>query len=341
MKRTKPGILLFIMAAAVTAVSCARLQEGGTALPEIPVSWQVVQTRAASPYPEDSTFISYAWFSLPDGETWSDGSNEPRLYIDRAVISHHPDGWHAGSHFFWPPEGTLSFFSYAPSDMPLAEADGDSGVRVTQDGVHLDNWNVLDGSGRPRNIDFLVADPVVDITAADAAGGVPTLFRHTMTRIRVNILDDMSEDSEIEIRSITLNDIYCTGSYASGLWGSTSTHSNLRNVSLTLPAGTIGSGLITDYVIMLPQNLLAVSDNANGDSDNRPAPSLTIEYNKPDASEVQKTTVEFADWPGSSYWTAGHDITYTITFGESDIPIGFDAGVEPWTGVGGMTVSGQ
>ena len=341
MKRTKPGILLFIMAAAVTAVSCARLQEGGTALPEIPVSWQVVQTRAASPYPEDSTFISYAWFSLPDGETWSDGSNEPRLYIDRAVISHHPDGWHAGSHFFWPPEGTLSFFSYAPSDMPLAEADGDSGVRVTQDGVHLDNWNVLDGSGRPRNIDFLVADPVVDITAADAAGGVPTLFRHTMTRIRVNILDDMSEDSEIEIRSITLNDIYCTGSYASGLWGSTSTHSNLRNVSLTLPAGTIGSGLITDYVIMLPQNLLAVSDNANGDSDNRPAPSLTIEYNKPDASEVQKTTVEFADWPGSSDWAAGHDITYAITFGKGDIPIDFDAGVEPWTGVGGITVSRQ
>ena len=336
-----PRIPFFIMAAAVAAVSCARLQEGGPELPGIPVSWQVVQTRAASPYPEDETFISHAWYRLPEGGEWDGGGSEAKIYIDGAEISHHSDGWHAGSPFFWPPEGTLSFFSYAPADMPLAEDNGGSGVRVTQDGVHLDNWNVLDDSGRPRNVDFLVADPVMDITAADAAGGVPTLFRHTMTRIRVNILDDMSEDSEIEIRSITLNDIYCTGSYASGLWGSTSTHSNLRNVSLTLPAGTIGSGLITDYVIMLPQNLLAVSDNANGDSDNRPAPSLTIEYNKPDASEVQKTTVEFADWPGSSYWTAGHDITYTITFGESDIPIGFDAGVEPWTGVGGMTVSGQ
>ncbi len=340
MKRTKPGILLFIMAAAVTAVSCARLQEGGTALPEIPVSWQVVQTRAASPYPEDSTFISHAWYRLPDGEEWDEGGSDAKIYIDGAEILHHSDGWHAGSPFFWPPEGTLSFFSYAPSDMPLAEANGGSGVRVTQDGVHLDNWNVLDGSGRPRNIDFLVADPVENITAADAAGGVPTLFRHTMTRIRVNIHDDQTDDSRIEIKGITLNDIYCTGSYASGLWGSTSKHSNLRNISLTPPADTIGSGLITDYVIMLPQNLLAVSGNENGED--RPAPSLTIEYNDPDAPEDKETTVAFADWPGStSYWTAGHDITYTITFGEGDIPIGFNAGVEPWTGVGGMTVSGQ
>lgn len=334
-----PRIPFFIMAAAVAAVSCARLQEGGPELPGIPVSWQVVQTRAASPYPEDETFISHAWYRLPEGGEWDGGGSEAKIYIDGAEILHHSDGWHAGSPFFWPPEGTLSFFSYAPSDMPLAEDNEGSGVRVTQDGVHLDNWNVLDDSGRPRNVDFLVADPVMDITAADAAGGVPTLFRHTMARIRVNILDDMSEDSEIEIRSITLNDIYCTGSYASGLWGSTSTHSNLRNVSLTLPASTIGSGLRTDYVIMLPQNLLAVSDNANGE--NRSAPSLTIEYNKPDAPKVQETTVEFADWPGSSYWTAGHDITYTITFGKGDIPIDFDAGVDPWTGSGGITVSGQ
>lgn len=340
MKRTKPGILLFIMAAAVTAVSCARLQEGGTALPEIPVSWQVVQTRAASPYPEDSTFISYAWFSLPDGETWSDDSNEPRLYIDGAVISHHPDGWHADSHFFWPPEGTLSFFSYAPSDMPLAKGDGGSGVRVTQDGVHLDNWNVLDGSGTPRNIDFLVADPVENITAADAAGGVPTLFRHTMTRIRVNIHDDQTDYSRIKIKGITLNNIYCTGSYASNSWGPTSTRSNLRNISLTMPADTIGSGLITDYVIMLPQNLLAVSDNENGED--RPAPSLTIEYYDPDAPEDKETTVEFADWPGStSYWTAGHDITYTVTFGSSTDPIDFGAEVGGWTDSDGVTVSGK
>ena len=334
-----PRIPFFIMAAAVAAVSCARLQEGGPELPGIPVSWQVVQTRAASPYPEDETFISHAWYRLPEGGEGDGGGSEAKIYIDGAEISHHSDGWHAGSPFFWPPEGTLSFFSYAPADMPLAEDNGGSGVRVTQDGVHLDNWNVLDDSGRPRNVDFLVADPVMDITAADAAGGVPTLFRHTMTRIRVNIHDDQTDDSQIEIKGITLNYIYCTGSYASGLWGSTSTHSNLRNVSLTLPASTIGSGLITDYVIMLPQNLLAVSDNENGD--NRPAPSLTIEYNNPASPGDKETTVEFADWPGSSYWTAGHDITYTITFGKGDIPIDFDAGVDPWTGSGGITVSGQ
>ena len=138
------------MASVMLAVSCVRVQEGMSSLPALPISWRTVETKAASPFPEDRTFISYAWFSLPDGETWSDGSNEPRLYIDGAEISYHDaDGWHAGSPFFWPLEGTLSFFSYAPSDMPESDRGG-SGVSVTKDGVRLDNWNVLDDDGHGR-----------------------------------------------------------------------------------------------------------------------------------------------------------------------------------------------
>lgn len=328
------------MASVMLAVSCVRVQEGMSSLPALPISWRTVETKAASPFPEDQTFISYAWFSLPDGETWSDGSNEPRLYIDGAKISYYDaDGWHAGSPFFWPLEGTLSFFSYAPSDMPLAEADGGSGVSVTKDGVRLDNWNVLDGDDKPKNIDFMVADPAKDLTATGAAGGVPTLFRHTMTRVRVNIIDDGSSESEIKITSITLNDIYCTGSYAAGSWGSTSARSNLKDISLPLPATTIGAGLRTDYVIMLPQNLLAVSDNEH-DVD-REAPSMTIIYSNPADPGTTTANIKFADWLGSSYWTAGHDITYTVTFGSSTDPIDFGAEVGDWTDIDGVTVSGK
>lgn len=329
------------MASVMLAVSCVRVQEGMSSLPALPISWRTVETKAASPFPEDRTFISYAWFSLPDGETWSDGSNEPRLYIDGAEISYHDaDGWHAGSPFFWPLEGTLSFFSYAPSDMPLAEADGGSGVSVTKDGVRLDNWNVLDGDDKPKNIDFMVADPAKDLTATGAAGGVPTLFRHTMTRVRVNIIDDGSSESEIGITSITLNDIYCTGSYAAGSWGSTSARSNLKDISLPLPAKTtIGAGLRTDYVIMLPQNLLAVSDNEH-DVD-REAPSMTIIYSNPADPGTTTANIKFADWLGSSYWTAGHDITYTVTFGSSTDPIDFGAEVGDWTDIEAVTDSRQ
>lgn len=328
------------MASVMLAVSCVRVQEGMSSLPALPISWRTVETKAASPFPEDRTFISYAWFSLPDGETWSDGSNEPRLYIDGAEILYHDaDGWHAGSPFFWPLEGTLSFFSYAPFDMPESDGGG-SGVSVTKDGVRLDNWNVLDDDGKPKNIDFMVADPAKDLTATGAAGGVPTLFRHTMTRVRVNIIDDGSSESEIEITSITLNDIYCTGSYAAGSWGSTSARSNLNDISLPLPAiTTIGAGLRTDYVIMLPQNLLAVSDNEH--DEDREAPSMTIIYSNPADPGTTTANIKFADWLGSSYWTAGHDITYTVTFGSSTDPIDFGAEVGDWTDIEAVTVSGQ
>lgn len=340
MDRIKFRIPLCAMAVVMLAVSCVRLQEDMSSLPALPISWRTVETKAASPFPQDRTFISYAWLSLPDGETWSDGSNEPHLYIDGAEISYHDaDGWHADSPFFWPPEGTLSFFSYAPSDMPEAVVGG-SGVSVTQDGVKLDDWDVLYDDGSPKNIDFMVADPAKDLTAKGAAGGVPTLFRHTMTRVRVNIIDDGSSESEIVIGSITLNGIYCTGSYAAGSWGLTSTRSNLRDISLPLPATTtIGAGLRTDYVIMLPQNLLAVSDNVHGE--NRPAPSMTITYSNPSDPGITTANIEFERWLGSSYWTSGHDITYTVTFGTSTDPIGFDATVGDWTDIGGVTVSGQ
>lgn len=340
MDRIKFTIPLCAIAAAMAAASCTSLQEDSAASPELPISWRAVQTKAASAFPEDRTFISYAWFSLPAGEEWDDGTSGDRLYIDGAKISHHDDGWHAGSPFFWPPEGTLSFHSYAPSDMPRKEGNSGSGVSVTQDGVRIDNWNVLDDSGKPKNIDFLVAEPAVNLTATGAAGGVPTLFRHTMTRVRVNIIDDESAESEIEIKSITLNNIYCTGSYADGSWGPTSTRSDLQNISLPLPETTaIGAGLRTGYVIMLPQNLLAVTDNVLGED--RPAPSMTINYSYPDDPDTGTANIEFARWLGSSYWAAGHDITYTITFGTSDDPIGFDAGVGAWEDIDGMTISGQ
>ena len=285
--------------AALLAASCTKVVEDVRTVPEIPISWQAVQTKAVVPYPVGSSFVSYAWFRLPEGEEWEEGGNDPELYIDKAVISHHDDGWHAGSDFIWPPEGTLSFYSYAPADMP--------GITVSADGISLSRWSVFDENGNLRNIDFMEADPALNLTAANSGGGVPTLFRHKLTRV--------------------------------SSWGSTSTRSGLMDI--TIPEkGKIGEdGWGTAPVIMLPQNLTAVSDNKYGD--NRPEPTLTIVYHDPsdpNHEEESTATIRFNADMGSAFWEAGHDITYTVTFGDSNIPIGFDASVEPWTA--GMTEGG-
>lgn len=317
--------------AALLAASCTKVVEEVRTVPEIPISWQAVQTKAVVPYPVGSSFVSYAWFRLPEGEEWEEGGNDPELYIDKAVISHHDDGWHAGSDFIWPPEGTLSFYSYAPADMP--------GITVSADGISLSRWSVFDENGNLRNIDFMEADPALNLTAANSGGGVPTLFRHKLTRVRVQIYAEGDTAPEIEIRSITLTNIYCTGDYSGTSWGSTSTRSELKDI--TIPEkGKIGEdGWGTAPVIMLPQNLTAVSDNKYGD--NRPEPTLTIVYHDPsdpNHEEESTATIRFNADMGSAFWEAGHDITYTVTFGDSNIPIGFDASVEPWTA--GMTEGG-
>lgn len=344
--RLDPVISLMAFAT-VLAVSCVKTQM----LPDGARDRQAITfTTAVGPqgtkaviegngFPKEHSFATLAWW-LEEGNWDSDRSNA-QLYIPLGtVVSYDEDlkCWTTGTPYYWPSRGSLTFFSFYPHDMPESDGGG-SGVSVTKDGVQLDNWNVLDDDGKPKNIDFMVADPAKDLTATGAAGGVPTLFRHTMTRVRVNIIDDGSSESEIEITSITLNDIYCTGSYAAGSWGSTSERSNLNDISLPLPATTIGAGLRTDYVIMLPQNLLAVSDNEH--DEDREAPSMTIIYSNPADPGTTTANIKFADWLGSSYWTAGHDITYTVTFGSSTDPIDFGAEVGDWTDIEAVTVSGQ
>ena len=146
--------------AALLAASCTKVVEEVRTVPEIPISWQAVQTKAVVPYPVGSSFVSYAWFRLPEGEEWEEGGNDPELYIDKAVISHHDDGWYAGSDFIWPPEGTLSFYSYAPADMP--------GITVSADGISL--INTLLG----MRIDLKTKKPVIANTMGGFSG--PGIF---------------------------------------------------------------------------------------------------------------------------------------------------------------------
>lgn len=170
------------------------------------------KTKAHTEFDKSFRFKSYAYY-LPSGETWASHTTTPSLYIDGAVISNtNPTGndgvWKAADKtYYWPKNGSLTFFAYSLSKKNLDLAGGDSwlGCDVST-GIH----GAIDLKANP-NTDFLVADIAEDKTSnvkTYITNGVPTLFKHRLSSVvfAIKTVADYP-DKKFQLTSITLHNL--------------------------------------------------------------------------------------------------------------------------------------
>ena len=331
------NIICILAALALVASACAKVvpDEPGT---RSIIGFNTVCTKAVtSKYPTTVPFRSTA-FSYSG--TWDANKSSATQYIDEELVKYNStysywityDG-DTEKAYSWPGGTTkLTFFSYSPETLKGT-------VSVTTDGVSISSWDVKTNTG-----DILVADIAQDKTKNESLAGytgVPTLFKHKLSRIvfEFGIADDASDDTKIRLTSIVLKDVcfsgsYSRGGYADDKWTPSAPESSSWSWSLFAGDLELSKSLSTDKEFnMIPQSLLATGTTH---------PELVIGYElRTDGSswESKTATCYFDENLRQESWEKGKKYTYTIYIGVGQYPIDFDASVAIWSELGGVDVS--
>ncbi len=324
------------------------------------ITFQTIETKAASGFSESNKFYSYAFF-LEKGtgttaKNWADNHGESKAYIANSLIEYNSTdkAWkNASTKYYWPKEGSLTFFAWTDNTASPA-VDPNSAVSCAHDtGIKFTDYDI--SSTTNKNKDLLVADMVKDQsentvsytgTSGEWTKGVPTVFKHILSNLVFNVKTDYATSNDVyssvdfNLKSIDLKNVYTKGTYTQGSptasatpWGTYSESETLKifNGSLAVTKATDTPTAITsDYSIVLPQTFAAVTTiDAN-------TPVITIVYDivtnyTGTAVTETITTTKSLNEIYSGSWEPGKKYTLTLILGLNEIL--WDPDVTDWTDV--------
>ncbi len=205
---------IYIAAAALAVAACAQNEVTEvTPSEETPIFFETAPiTKAYTKFDQNYVFQSAAWYLEPatPAKTWEKNFAEGVNYIPASQVSYMTSVWRTGKNYYWPKNGgTLSFYSWSLNKENLNFTNTATTVTIDKEkGVVVNNYDVT----IEKNTDFIVAVPAVDKKANEHlyfTDGVPTLFRHKLSKMSVTAktADDYSEDKTITIKEIKVTDV--------------------------------------------------------------------------------------------------------------------------------------
>ena len=312
---------------------------------------------------KDKVFASWAYY-LPEGKTWDanyavyksksvdqnwkpeedEDYTVPQEYISGAEIAYREKTkgstekvWKAEKTYYWPKNGTLTFFAYSLYKDNLTLAAGTGFTCAPGAGItgHIDlNEN--------HNTDFLVADIAQDMKSNDNVhftNGVPTLFKHRLSSVAFAIKTGADyTNKQFKLTNITFHNLSHYGTY-----GQLPTESFKPSQTKYDPVFTSASqDMTTDFVgvtrvdkyIFIPQTF---ADNATIEV----VYTITTKVlNSDDVVETVKKTINLKDLFPKTYdtvdhtkvisegWEMGKKYTINLTFTLDEIL--WDPAVQDW-----------
>lgn len=210
---------IFCIAAACAALASCVKNEVRVNAPDKEITFQTVSTKAGVAFNEANHFFSYAYF-LEQNKTWDDNHATAQLYIDNAEISYQngPNGnyWAADNTYYWPKQGSLTFFAWTDDTAAPSIAGADAKVSCAHDtGIKIEKYSVKDNP----NKDILVAEIAKNKTANETntgtwAKGVPTVFRHALAKVEFKVNKKTNYPNvTFKVKSITLNGVSTRGTF--------------------------------------------------------------------------------------------------------------------------------
>lgn len=211
---------LIVLLSAVAALAACSKNEVVPAVSgeNVEISYKVAPRTKADPQAFDTKNVFASWaYYLPSGKwdaNW-EVRKDAKPYIGEehvgSTISYKDGVWKdQNTSYYWPKEGKLTFFAYSLNSKSLTDQDGNHTYfhcLNTEDAYGISGSLNLDTH---PNTDFLVADISSDKTANETSyynvNGVPTLFKHRLSRIKfaVKKKDDYA-NATITLNSITFN----------------------------------------------------------------------------------------------------------------------------------------
>lgn len=231
---------------------------------------------------DDPSFGTYAYYNAGASTFPTDAED----YIPESEVSYVNPNWTTSTPYYWPKNGSLTFFSFSP--WTINEKVSCS----TGNGIVITDWDVNDN----QTVDVMVADVKKGQIANSSNGGyngVPTIFRHKLSQI-VNITFKTDKpynaadgvagspyiagDKLFFINYVKFNDLEQTGTYTSGnnvdgtnlgSWALPTSPSYDHDYAWFTEAtecdtefntGTSVNGMANKYLLLMPQ---AYVDNAD------------------------------------------------------------------------------
>ncbi len=271
----KKLFLTVLPAAAAIVVGCSKNEVNTVESAPQEITFQTVETKAASNFATDKKFYSYAYFLPKDKLVWNTNYNSGVEYISGSLIEYDAANttWkNKNTRYYWPKQGQLTFFAW--TDYTDAPAVTDCTIDCAKDkGINTTGYNVTSN----RNKDLMVADIVDDqstnTTQHDGwKKGVPTVFKHVLSNLVFTVRTDERETGNVypagmfNLQSVKLKNVYTVGDYTQGSptasttpWSNQATAADLPaysgievEVNSSITATTL-EPTTNDYYIVLPQ----------------------------------------------------------------------------------------
>ena len=345
-------LIIISLAALVALCACTKNEIAEGAKKEVTFSVATFsgQTKAdPADYADnyaDIPFGTYAWFY---GE--EDGA-QAQSFMEDETVSYTGSEWKPSLTYYWPKSGSIDFISYSPKS--ISEY-----VTVTEESINIGEADKEYIVEHMSAIDVMYADKAVAQTKNIDTyyyNGVPTLFRHALAKINVNVKTaydkKVMKEGEDETKwAITVTDLAIENYYKKGtvelglnssdnIWNLptdavwTPAGDLVEKQSFTLPTdATISQTtkpFVQDYFV-LPQTL---------DQDQTIEVTVTIVTTLPNGKTITETGVKLSALMSTDdlkAWQMNKQISYDLTIipASSDddgdpVAILFDPAVKDW-----------
>ena len=224
----KKLIVLFSAVAALAA--CSKNEVVPAASGEsVEISYKVAPRTKADPQTQEfgktNVFASWAYY-LPSEKSWSENwevRQAAKPYIGEetvgSTISYKDEVWKdQTASYYWPKGGKLTFFAYSLNSNTLSDQDSHDFFFYCENGKDAYGITGTVDLANHKNTDFLVADIASDKTSNETSyynvNGVPTLFKHKLSRIQFAVKKkEEYKGATITLNSITFNNVAHAGHY--------------------------------------------------------------------------------------------------------------------------------
>lgn len=232
-------VLMLLLAVSAFTLSCTNTElygygEGEPArITYMPVNRKATKAIINSgAFPTAETFHSVAWTSKQD---WSDTAvlSDDKFIDDEIFYDNENRIWVSEKEYYWPLDYKVNFFAYYPDTLESGEFFINKGVLCLKDFVVPPTMD----------IDVLVADALLNASVDnnDYSDGVPTIFRHKLSKVqfRARLAENYREIAEFD--KIVINSISLYSINNKGDWSFNSTENNTFGEWTNQSGATTGS----------------------------------------------------------------------------------------------------
>lgn len=220
---------LIVLFSAVAALAACSKNEVVPAVSgeNVEISYKVAPRTKADPQAFDTKNVFASWaYYLPSEKNWSenwDVRTVAKPYIGEetvgSTISYKDGVWKdQTTSYYWPKGGKLTFFAYSLNSNTLSDPNSHDFFFYCENGEDAYGITGTVDLTNHKNTDFLVADIASDKTYNETSyynvNGVPTLFKHKLSRIQFAVKKkEEYKGATITLNSITFNNVAHAGHY--------------------------------------------------------------------------------------------------------------------------------